>query len=159
MFYGADRESPQETVSPSSAPTQDPIQDYNKYLPILGVGTVEQLSEHQLSAIRWLVLEDQYGFGDEYQWYQRYTMAVLYYATSGSLWASSDWLSGIHICEWSEDIVCDHTQKITGMEVNRRSIEGLLPTEIGRLSSLEVLNVDENFFVGSIPSEITLLSN
>lgn len=127
---------------------------------------------------------------------QRFAMVTLYYATSGpgwtrnGMWASYDW----HECSWQKGtsrIACDvavddnnyRDGEVTKLKLlrnglaspglppelglltmlnelllNENGIQGGLPTEIGKLTLLRNLNIGECSLSQSLPSEIGALS-
>ena len=110
--------APPPTPPPSTAVTTelDPkairLQDALNYLTtnnvVSDVSTLDPTSNSpQYKAAVWIAKEDEQhlpippvGWA-EYQFIQRYSLAVLYYAMGGDDWLwSMDWLSGGHECSW-----------------------------------------------------------
>ena len=110
--------APPPTPPPSAAVTTEPdpkairLQDALDYLTtknvVSDVSTLDPASNSpQYQAAVWIAKEDEQhlpippvGWA-EYQFIQRYSLAVLYYAMGGEEWLwSMDWLSGGHECNW-----------------------------------------------------------
>ena len=49
--------------------------------------------------------------------------------------------------------------RVTKIELGKNSLSGTIPSELGELSSLQVLKLNNNFLTGTIPSELGSLSN
>ena len=93
---------------------------------------------------------------------QRYVLAVLYFATSGSSWFWS-YLSPEDVCTWNigtfdtnkTGVFCDADGKtvdnIRLMDVNLR---GTIPWELVLLTNLEFIDIGLNGISGSIPSRL-----
>ena len=111
---------------------------------------------------------------------QRYILAVLYYATNGDNWFScyqgSDpllcvqgnaaagldpaygrdpFLSGSNECRWG-GIICEGNY-VTEIRFETNNLGGILPDEIGSLSSLKALALENGVIVGTIPSSFGAL--
>lgn len=123
-------------------------------------------------ALQWLIDEDSLQLSADsgpgrFRLTQRYAMAVFYFTTNGSAWFdSSGWLGGGSECTWFGVNHCyDGTFGDAGTqsyvaEVDMdpagggNNIRGPFPTELGLLSSLLYLELDQNFISGQLPSEI-----
>eukprot|EP00546_Thalassionema_frauenfeldii_P006654 CAMPEP_0178913044 /NCGR_PEP_ID=MMETSP0786-20121207/10616_1 /TAXON_ID=186022 /ORGANISM="Thalassionema frauenfeldii, Strain CCMP 1798" /LENGTH=287 /DNA_ID=CAMNT_0020585727 /DNA_START=851 /DNA_END=1714 /DNA_ORIENTATION=- len=135
----------------------------------------------QYHALQWLLHEDGLLLcpANSKHIVQRWTLAVLYYATEGDAWFKCSnnafttdncgsespfnngemrFLSSVHECEWA-GLVCNIDKCVTEFEFERNNINGFIPTEIGLLHELEVLGMEEGGLKGSIPNEIGQLSN
>ena len=76
----------------------------------------------------------------------------LYTSTDGDNWLdNSNWLSGDH-CTWI-GVSCNNGL-VTGLYLNDNALSGLIPTELGCLTSLETLILASNSLTGGIPTEL-----
>ena len=83
----------------------------------------------------------------------RAALVALYNATDGPNWTSSTgWLSNFGLQEW-EGIVTDTDGRVTWIALGRNNLTGELPRELGNLSKLEVLSLNDNNLSGPIPGE------
>jgi len=100
---------------------------------------------------------------------QRYVMAVLYYSLNGDDWKRNEgWLSKTSsVCEWhsthndEENVVCNDAGLLQILHLNKNNLKGTLPAmELQHLSNqLLILDVDNNYLTGTIPSELGRLTN
>ena len=89
----------------------------------------------------------------------RAALVALYNATNGAGWVDSDgWLSARPIGEWS-GAQTDRAGRVIALRLSENNLSGAIPSEIGDLSSLRVLELYDNNLRGEIPSEIGGLSN
>lgn len=132
----------------------------------------------QYKAMMWLI--DDIRFNDhsffKYQndkksLGQRFLMAVLFFATSGSIegnendsndrhstWLNSDeWLTGSSECLW-HGLMCEN-DLITKVDLQSNFLDGFLPKEISHLSHLRELNVYDNKIRGESLDLILNLTN
>ena len=83
----------------------------------------------------------------------------LYYATGGPNWTTATkWLSDRPIGEW-HDVKTNSDGRVTRLLLADNNLSGTIPTELGNLSSLEILWLGDNDLSGSIPSELGSLSS
>jgi len=126
-------------------------------LSLSGSAALELKSSPQHKAMCWIILDDprSLGSGSSKKLRQRYSAAVLYYATGGSGWKRKDtWLTKSHECTWT-GITCswpDHN--IVGIDLAYNNLTGVLPREIGALSYLKTLEMYANELSGIIPASI-----
>ncbi len=86
------------------------------------------------------------------------SLAALYDQTRGSDWIQKDgWLGDSSPCDWF-GITCQD-QKIIELRLNNNNLEGIIPPEVGDLSTLRVLDLSDNLLGGPIPPEIGTLVN
>ena len=87
-------------------------------------------------------------------------LTALYSTTNGENWWRSDnWLSGAPLGEWYGVIINDDG-RVTELNLNdARNLLGEIPPELGSLSNLETLNLNNNNLSGEIPAELGSLSN
>ena len=96
---------------------------------------------------------------DQVEITQRYTLNTIYYSGSGVDWTSQDgWTSATDICDrqglenWF-GITCDNLQ-VTGIELQENKFAGTIPSEIRGLSSLQTYDLNRNAVFGVIPTTI-----
>ncbi|KAI9126024.1 hypothetical protein K1719_003442 [Acacia pycnantha] len=64
----------------------------------------------------------------------------------------------IHVCNWS-GIRCNNaSDRVIEINLNGKSLGGTISPSISNLSSLKILDLSENFFVGHIPKELGFLT-
>ena len=86
-------------------------------------------------------------------------LVALYNATDGQNWEKSDnWLSDEPLSEWY-GITTDITGRVTELGLGDNNLNGMLPAELGNLSSLTSLNLRYNPLSGRIPAELGNLGN
>ena len=89
----------------------------------------------------------------------REVLVALYNATNGANWRNSDnWLSDRPTGEWW-GITTDDSGRVIELTLNRNQLSGELPTELGRLTNLERLELYWNQLSGEIPAELGDLDN
>ena len=89
----------------------------------------------------------------------RAALVALYNATDGPNWEKSDnWLSDEPLSEWY-GITTDITGRVTELGLGDNNLNGMLPAELGNLSSLTSLNLRYNPLSGRIPAELGNLGN
>ena len=89
----------------------------------------------------------------------RAALVALYNATDGPNWEKSDnWLSDEPLSEWY-GITTDITGRVTELGLGDNNLNGMLPAELGNLSSLTSLNLRYNRLSGRIPAELGNLGN
>ncbi|CAB9498762.1 LRR receptor-like serine threonine-protein kinase [Seminavis robusta] len=123
-------------------------------------------------ALEWIVFEDPLQLDpDASNLLQRFILALTYFQTAQeSDWlicgqsttaedvlcwkeiqGESRWLTGFHECQWAF-VFCDGEKNITQLELEENGLNGLLPTELARLSALERLDFHGNQLTGTVPS-------
>mmetsp|Transcript_28059 Transcript_28059/g.41443 ORF Transcript_28059/g.41443 Transcript_28059/m.41443 type:complete len:659 (+) Transcript_28059:501-2477(+) len=182
--------SPQPSLQPSPTPTlsgcaMTPQQRRDDILEILDNVTnpvhLRNSSFPQYQALQWLLEEDGLVLcpANDKHIVQRWTLAIMYYATEGDQWfrcsnspspadncgseppfqnGERRFLSSFHECEWA-GLVCNIDRCVTEFEFERNNIVGYIPTEIGLLRELEVLGMEQGGLQGTIPNEIGQLEN
>ena len=107
---------------------------------------------------------------------QRYILALLYFATNGTAsWESGfNFLNDTSVCDWppkddltEEDLErettpgvhCDDKGLVKRMFITKNGLMGPLPDEIGKLDSLQYMNLFGNQLVGTIPTSLGKLTN
>jgi hypothetical protein len=85
-------------------------------------------------------------------------MSTLYFELQGPSWyIDRNWLKGPSPCSNNWHGVSCADGKII-IELHRNNLRGSLPIELGLLSTLEVLNVQESDIGGTLPREIGYLA-
>ena len=85
---------------------------------------------------------------------------IFHVASYGTGWIEeTGWLTDLTECEWF-GVVCDDGRKIiTELDLPRNRLGPTIPSEIGLLSGLEILNLPGNRLTRQIPTTIGALSN
>ncbi len=84
----------------------------------------------------------------------RTALEAIYRATGGPSWERSDnWLTDAPPKYWS-GVGTDSEGRVWNVWLQRNGLSGPLPPEIGNLTAVEVLSLDDNDLNGSIPPEI-----
>jgi Leucine-rich repeat (LRR) protein len=126
-------------------------------------GTVlRNQSSAQYAAMEWLSSSELLSVYSNQQKVQRYAMAALFFSLNGDLWFdSSDWLTELDECFWVNSAVvsCDGNGTLVGLSLTGQNLTGSIPPELGLLSRLEVLELQDNQISGSIPPEVYDLRN
>jgi hypothetical protein len=93
---------------------------------------------------------------------QRYILILIYVAAGGVGWMdSSGWLNDTNVCNWRGISCNEDGNLVTAIELGSQKLRGTLVSEIGALSqSLESLMLSDNEQLsGGLPSEIGLLTS
>ena len=86
----------------------------------------------------------------------REVLEKLYESTDGARWRSKTrWLHGA-LCKW-HGIECTGGE-VTSIDLGGNGLRGTLPSELGSLSQLRVLNIDESQLSGTLPAGLGMLS-
>ncbi|KAL3933774.1 MAG: hypothetical protein SGBAC_010251, partial [Bacillariaceae sp.] len=176
------------TTNPAAAPTDTPIQIIiatfaPSVAPVVGNGLdanvatlgrlllpdeeVQQLSifDPSYRALEWLVEDDDTETNldislteDSQALRERFGVASFYFATNGKGWINSEqWLTPTSVCNW-EGVSC-RGGNVTALVFNANRLDGELPSTVGQLSYLEILNVPQNQLKGTLSTELGLLTN
>ena len=77
-----------------------------------------------------------------------------YNATNGPRWLNQrNWLSGLPLGEWF-GVNTDSEGRVTKLRLDINKLRGSIPRKLGRLSSLQVLDLQRNELSGSVPPEL-----
>ena len=81
-------------------------------------------------------------------------LMALYLATDGDGWYVSDnWLTGKPLSDW-HGVVTDSAGRVVDLRVAGNNLRYRLPPELGSLSELRVLHLENNELVGEIPRQL-----
>jgi len=110
-------------------------------------------------ALTWLsfdVTQNPQTQHDEYN--DRFLLAFLYATWKGRGWKNNaQWVSNEKSCKWF-GVECDSKGRIVGIWMTENNLMGSLPSELTLLTNLVAINLGYNHLSGSIPSEIGTLS-
>lgn len=111
----------------------------------------------QNKALKWILNEDPMLLEyDSSNLVQRYIMMVFFYSLSGG--RSTDEFgfgSEKHECKWlSRRSECNSRNRVIKINYNVNNLEGSIPRELSKLSSLTEIRLSQNKITGTIPSEI-----
>jgi len=92
---------------------------------------------------------------------ERDALVALYNSTAGGSWTNNtNWLSGDPCVDEWFGVSCDPGDTmVTDLSLFDNNLSGILPSELGNLTSLTVLNLSWNSLTGAIPTEIGGLTN
>jgi len=141
----------------------------------------------QFHAYTWLVEDSARSSYSDERLFQRYALATLYFSTAGIQWTKSDgWTTTLDECKWYGVSGCDEadSEKIVSIELfgnnlmgtippelfifipnvinlnlANNQLRGEIPSEIGKLTKVNILELAENELTGQIPSDIGMLYN
>jgi hypothetical protein len=157
------------TEIPTLSPTAFPTVNADDFLEILVKFTdradLERIGSPQQKALLWLANKDETGIDFEDPLFrQRYALVVLYYATSGEkswLKGEDTWLTpSLHECDWDAvHIQCftdtSRLRRVSSLDLKSNRLVGTLPSELRLLSArLNYFVLRDNQISGTIPSEL-----
>jgi len=114
------------------------------------------------TALEWLTIVDNYQPADYAEFEERYALATLFFQTGGNkLWKfKSGWLTSTSPCGWYGVTCDDTTGKVAGIELSDNSLVGSIPSELGILSALTSITILSSFeLTGSLPTELSRLTD
>ena len=89
---------------------------------------------------------------------ERAALTALYEATNGQDWKTNDgWLSDARLDQWQR-VTTDEDGRVTSLDVGSNQLNGEIPTELGDLSNLRLLFINDNDLTGVLPQSLTGLS-
>eukprot|EP00984_Skeletonema_dohrnii_P005236 scaffold1834_cov73-Skeletonema_dohrnii-CCMP3373.AAC.1 len=162
---GAPSSDPSASGEPSGAPssTRDKLMK-SLVLTVSSEDALNNKGSPQEEAFLWVTTEDhidpplQPGTDDDAQIIQRYILAVFYYATNGDGWDDNGgWLGSSNECYWINSNVYCHgggDDMVTALLPSGNNLVGSIPTELGKLGRLELLDLNNNQLTGGIPTEL-----
>jgi len=102
-------------------------------------------------ALFWLSTGNTRDAGDLYQ---RFILALTFFATNGTGWDSSNlWLSDESECMYY-GVQCDGSFQVNSIELTTNNLFGSIPSEIRHLNGLQTLSLGRNHLSGTIPTEM-----
>jgi hypothetical protein len=145
-----------------SRPTQPPssASEFLDGLPSYSLDLAKNDADSpQARALTWLQGDPLYnGSEHSYRLYQRYALAVLYYATNGTDWnGKRGWLSNASECEWytaSDVDICDGSSRLSVLDLHDNGLDGSIPTELELLTDLETMYFEGFALSGKIHSNL-----
>jgi hypothetical protein len=141
------------TLRPTPQPTHGPTswtlpKEFMDSLPPYSVEAAETFpNSAQAKALAWLRNDSLAGEYDLRRLYQRYALAVFFYATNGNSWENfTGWLSDANECSWYsfafewdyDPSVCEGS-RFSILKFNSNGLDGLIPTELELLSDLQTM--------------------
>ena len=67
---------------------------------------------------------------------------------------ANNWITATSVCNWI-GITCDgQPQRVIALNLSSMGLKGTIPPDIGNLSSLALLSIENNSFYGQIPSSL-----
>jgi Leucine-rich repeat (LRR) protein len=153
------------TLPPTSATLPDLIELLSLVSPDGGTALATPLTP-QNRAVNWLANNTNLDSYSDKRKIQRYTLGVLYYSTNGDSWRNNNgWLTDANECNWSngaDGLFCDENGAIFELDLydgSGNNLVGTIPIELTLLSdSVASLALGDNSLMGTIPSEVGLLS-
>jgi len=179
---GDSRKDETFSLAGSPIPGKDRKILYEKYLLKHGISLstdFENPLSSQSKALDFLAHEDEMRLSvpkngpdsrDGYKFLTRYIMALFYYAMDGENWNFDLlFLSKHDTCDWFEifeppigqvGVLCnEYSNEIEGLSFLGNNLQGELPKELGRLTSMTYLESVANQIRGQLPLEFSRLTN
>jgi surface protein len=88
-------------------------------------------------------------------------LIALYNSTNGASWNNnSGWATDTDCdpCSWF-GVTCDANDRVQALNLAGNNLTGVLPSELGQLTTLTELILTDNLLTGNLPSEIEFLTN
>jgi hypothetical protein len=148
--------SEQDNVNfPSAAPTTF----YSGVLPLYTQQALDNPSSPQVKALCWLERDEGRNSLSALSALQRFVLATLFYATGGERWdQAGEWLNYSQSeCSWYAHefhSVCDSTGRFHTLSLPGNSIRGTLPEELELLSTLSIIQLQDNGLSGTLPERM-----
>jgi Leucine-rich repeat (LRR) protein len=145
--------------APSSMPTPISLRILRDSLPSFTVNQLSNESSSQSRALDWIAKIDRRRSRVR-RMSQRFALATIYYATSGTKWKRDDgWLNATeNECKWF-GCTCTENGTIVDLTLELNGLSGTLPNELSLLSELRLLQFADNEEVkGPLTPEIGKLS-
>jgi hypothetical protein len=133
------------TASPASLTEQA-----KAYILQASPGSTNALSDTsspQYQAMEWLSSDPYFSQRSNPKSLFRWALVTLYYSTDGSQWTNSaGWLSGSDECTWftsnTATLNCNGAGFFADLELNENNLHGTIPSELSLLSD----NLGKSFF-------------
>ncbi|KAL3924431.1 MAG: hypothetical protein SGILL_001053, partial [Bacillariaceae sp.] len=154
-----------------------------EFLVVNGVSDAkafETTTSPQYQAADWIAHDDLLMLGIpkvkpsesdvSYAFVERYTMVLLYYATTGKSWRyDMSFLSDKPTCDWFQvfappvgqlGVLCNRkTSRIVGFSFISNNLEGSIPKELSQLTSMTYMESIGNPITGKIPNDLQRLTD
>lgn len=153
---------------PSSASwnSEARLQEIYDFLIDQGLATPSMLlasSSPQARAATWLATQDTTLVDGplEDNFVQRYSLITFAYGTNVGLWGViRPWIDAFedHECRF-EGVHCNVNKEVIGLHMDHFNLAGSLPEEIGLLTALKTIRMDDNQIEGALPETLFRLSN
>ena len=120
-------------------PTNDPLMNLLASVSQDGGAALQDENSPQRAALEWLRSPLNNAFLSDERLIQRYALVTFYYATNGEDWKSSFlWLTSADECIWftssKSNTICDKDGRIVELDLRENNLLGSLPAEISLLS-------------------------
>jgi len=129
---------------------------------LASVTAVNQFSDHdtpQFKALHWLADEDLTAIKSTKLFLvQRYLVVLLYFSLDGDNWSLKNWLAGDESECTFPGVSCE-AGIITTISLVSSGLKGTIPSEISKLTNLEILDFRDNHLTGTIPPQISNLQS
>jgi hypothetical protein len=155
------------TLSPATPERYNTMRQ--SLLQVSDSDTLDDESSPQHSAFLWLTYEDglQLEPTPSFELYQRYVVAVFYFAMDGRRWKQQcRFLSATNVCDWNNvllqmGVFCQNgSLNVQKIQFDSNGLRGgPIPSEIQHLEALERLFLYNNDILGPVPAAITRLTN
>ena len=87
---------------------------------------------------------------------QRFALGVFYFGTKGISWeVNTDWMSDKHECSWY-GIQCSFFKTVLRLNLGFIKVNGIIPRELGLLTSLKEIDLHGNDLQGVIPHKMMM---
>ena len=170
----------------SSLKDMDQQESFSTVVQYLGNHDISEYPEliregsYQNQAAKWMAHEDPAhrripeGSPDSkegYSFMQRYIMVLMYYQMGGDSWTYDlNFLTEKDTCEWFSWIVgesssypmgarCNQNHLVTALIMVGAGVKGPFPSEISKLTSLTIIEMDVNEISGKVPESFHNLMN
>jgi hypothetical protein len=124
----------QSTTTPKASTdnkrTFDSIATFLRTFTIVDDQSFQDVTKPQYQAISWMADVDSFAYSipesskvnEYFDFFQRYALAVLFYATNGDQWEDSSYfLQSTHVCRWHQEILLTKSQEMkVGVTCNGR---------------------------------------
>jgi hypothetical protein len=156
---------PVSIIPANTAPSRaDTILPYINSITLSGrTLTYPSSSSAEERAVRWLINDDLgTAVDDEQSLRQRYVLGTLWFSPMtttgfGSADQAALWTTNIDECQWW-GLKCDGNGNVIAMRKWIESVRSRIPHDLGLLTDLTHLDLDENEFSGTIPSSLGALA-